>query len=224
MSKPDLVIRYHHDTGDTCTGDLRLVWADGSAPVEVLLPFEKMGFNKMMSNASRSLNAHEIDRLLVERTDRGGLKPFVMDNPTVELLRSDPVAAIHAMNVPPIHIDMRKGRPAAPAPVFTAGVDTLAEGFGDEVYARVRNKEVECPGCGMWSPFTEGGKLNCYKKCFLSLSARYVPGWAIVSVQDLLNLNFERYFLPRGWNRTLVFISHADLSALYNQWKKEKAS
>lgn len=225
MSTPDLVVRYRRDVEETCTGEICLIWSDGSVPATLLLPFEALPFNKMMSHTSRILNERTVGRLSFERTDRPGLRPFVMDNPTVELLRTDPVAAIQAMTVPSIHIDLRKDKSVATSPpVFTAGYDTLAESFGDHVFVRVRGNEVECPGCGMWSPFAESGTLHCYKKCFLSVPARFVAGWAAISVEALLSLNLERYFLPRGWNKTLVFITHADLSALYDQWKKERTS
>lgn len=224
MSLPEMVIRYRHDEGDTCTGELLLRWADGSLPGEQLHELTRVVFNKMMGMVSDELRKHQVSKLIMERTDRGGLKPFVFDNPTVELLRSDPVSVIRLMNIPPIHIDLRKGKPAPLTPIFTAGHDTLSHGFGDEVYVKLRKGEVECPCCGMWSPVDTSFVFGCKKKCKLMIPMRFTEKWGVVKVQDLLTFNLDRYYLPRDWNKSNGWITRADLEALFEQWKKEKTS
>lgn len=226
MSNPELVLRYHHDDGHTCTGELKLRWSDGSQPVRILEDIYKMDFNKMMAKVSGALNEHSIEKLVVERSDRDNLKPFVFDNPMTELLRNDPVAALRMMNPPPIHIDLRKQKMPPPTPVFTTtGYDTLAESFGDEVYAKMRSGSVECPGCGMWSPqIHSDSRFHCSKKCLLVIDTNYVEGWALFKYEELLTLNLARYYFPRGWNKSGGWISQDDLRALFEQWKKEKTS
>jgi len=228
MSLPEMVIRYRHDEGDTCTGEILLRWEDGSFPAQQLHAIDRIGFNRMMGTVSEELNKHKVSKLIMERTDRGGLKPFVFDNPTVELLRSDPVSVIRLMNIPPIHIDLRKEKPAPLTPIFVAGHDALANGFGDEVYARVRGTggtaELECPCCGLWSTVDTEFVFNCKKKCKLTMPVRFTEKWAVVKVEDLLGLKLDRYYLPREWNKSHGWITRADLEALFEQWKKEKMS
>lgn len=221
MSLPDLVLSYRHDAGDTCTGSIRFEWPDNSRPAILVRDFEKDTFNRMMSNTSRALSGHDVRHLVVERTDHQGLKPIVMDNPTVELLRSDPIAAIQQMTVPPIHIDLRPKR-EEPVPVFSAGYDALAWSVGEEVFARVRGEHTECPCCGTWCQFVAENEISCRNAtCGLVISARFVHGWAAVSTKMLLALGRSRYYLPRV---AKGFISHADLERLYNDWKKESTS
>lgn len=224
MSLPDLIIRYRHDKGDTCTGELLLRWSEGSLPAAPLHQLECVPFNRMMALVSEELNKTKVEKLIMERTDHGGLRPFVFENPMMELLRADPVAAIRMMNIPAIHIDLRKDKPLPAAPLFRAGHDAMAHGFSDTVYVRVRNKELECPCCGMWSPVDAEFLFTCQKKCKLTLPVVFTESWGLVKVESLLNLNLERYYLPRDWNPAVGWISQQDLRELLDTWKKEKTS
>lgn len=217
---PDLILRYRRDEGHTCTGEIKLRWSDGSKPVRLLKDFVKADFNKMMGSVSLALNENEINKLIVERSDREGLKPFIFDNPMTELLRSDPVAALRMMNVGPIHIDLRQKKTIEPNPVFMAGHDTLAEAIGDFLYSRVRGQEVECPGCGMWSPVSSP-IFECKKKCLITLPVHFVEKWARFHTATLIALDLPRYYFPRLWNPSSGWVSKEDLVVLFEHWKEK---
>lgn len=132
-----------------------------------------------------------------------------------------------------------------PLPI-RAGSDALAEAFGDHVYLRVRphpqvGLQVECPGCGRWVGFamrasTQQFLVKCDKGCSKpTSSATWVaieelapaskdenPRWAKVSTELLLAHAYERYYLPREWNTSGPWISHADLVKKYEHYIKEK--
>jgi len=221
----NLHIRYRHSrhgTAHTCTGDLLLSWPEGERPSESIDVFEHLSFEDMMTRVSNALNEYDVDCLFMERLDRPGTKPFKIPNPDVELLRTRPVEAIQAMSPPPIHIDLRN-RPAAASPIFIAGHDALANSIGEFLYARVRRGEVECPGCGTWNATQIPNQFHCVRKCHLELPVSFVEGWALFRTQALLDLNLSRYFFPRDWNKTLIFISHEDLSNLYAEWRKKQS-
>jgi hypothetical protein len=46
--------------------------------------------------------------------------------------------------------------------------------------------------------------------------------WVRFSVHDLLELNKERYYLPRVWNTSGPWISHEDLQKKYREYLKER--
>lgn len=219
MTEPDLIIRYYRDEGDTCTGEVLLRWQDGARPAEQLHQLSKEKFNKLLSIASSELNQRTVAKVVMERTDHSNLKPYVFDNPTTELLRKDPVSVIRMLTMPHVHIDLRK-----PGGVFTAGYDTLAQSFGDDLYARVRAGEVECPGCGAWNKIDAEFIFKCKRKCNIQVPVRFVEKWALFKTAQLLLLGLPRYFFPRSWNKYGGWITHAALRGLYEQWKKEKRS
>jgi len=127
-----------------------------------------------------------------------------------------------------------------------AGSDALAEAFGDQVYLRVRPDTafgllVECPGCGRWVGFamkaaTQQFLVKCDKGCsspsrsgtwvaiddLAPISKEENPRWAKVSTEHLLTHNYARYYLPREWNTSGPWISHADLAKKHEHYTKEK--
>ena len=224
----DLVLSYKHDMTDTkehvCTGDLKLRYHDGELPPKTLWEFEKKAFNKLLAVTSEKLNDKEfsdIKKVVFLRTDKVGLKPVVLDNPTVELLRSNPVAAIRAMSfslpsVAETQEALSKMR-VAPIPLLKSGYDTLSDSVGAEVYCRMHKGLVECPGCGMWS--TGNNPFICKKKCRTQLKpVDYTLMWVRFDTFALLNLKLSRYYLARAFNHTPPWISHEELSKLYDQW------
>lgn len=219
----DLIIRYHHDMlgkEHVCTGDIRRVWSEGEQPPELLADVQKQPFNWMMSRSSEFLNNYTVDRVIIERTDRIGLQPIVLDNPTAEILKKDPALAIRLMNYNGPTVADVSGKTVTRVPIIRAGYDTVAEAFGDEVYCRMRGGLVECPGCGLWSSARQ--PFECKKRCGLGttkLEVRYTAEWAVFKVGDLLALSYSRYYLPRGWNPSASWISWKALKKMYAMWR-----
>ena len=170
-----------------------------------------------------------IQRIRANR-DRPGLRPYLLDAATTELLRTDPVQAIRSLN--PQSVAQPVGTPTRSrtvisqkmAPVLRAGHDTLADGIGDEVYsARNATNEIECPVCGRWTPTVDAAQERFWcPGCDVLLRVRMAGHWAVFQTEELLALNKPRYYLPRAWNKTRSWISFQDLTEQYNTWKKIK--
>lgn len=233
----DLTLYYRHDSNDTCTGCI-IVRKDEQLET---YPFSCKEFHRMMSLVSKHLSISNISEMTIQRTDRDGLKPYKMEQVMVDLLRTDPVAAIHSMSVPHRTLDLRgmRGLDAATlreklagmmetlrtdlfvyggASLLVVGEDTVADSIGEEVYCRRRDDHIECPGCGMW--VHQRDPFECDKRCGSKLPVRYMERWAAFSVQQLLALNLDRYFLPRRWNPSGGYIDRDKLTELYEGWKK----
>lgn len=221
----DLIIRYKHDVDHNkehvCTGEMFYRHSDGSLPPHGHWEFEKEHFKKLLIEAANRLNKddrYHIEKVVIERTDRQGLKPIILDHPTQEILKADPALAIRLLNYEgPAVFSGGKKIEQKPLPPLVSGYDTLAEALGEDIYIRQHKGLVECPGCGLWS--TGNNPFTCKKKCKISLPVTYTEQWAKVKTIDLLNLNLPKYFIPRGFNKTKPWISNSDLKGLYEAWR-----
>lgn len=204
----EVLLRYQRTDVDRCSG---VIIRDA----EELERFSSLPFSKMMGSLSSVLRCIEAPVVRIQRTDRQGLVPMRLDDLTVELLRTDPVLCIRLM-----HYES-KPAPVKANPVFRSGYDTLADAVGEQVYlGRDGSGAVECPGCANWVAFTPS--FNC--PCGLLLQLHSTEHWAYANTQDLIAARLPRYYLPRAWNQKGLWISWADLSALYNQWKTKEKS
>jgi hypothetical protein len=208
--------------------------------------FKAASFQSMISKLCDELRQVPDAEVFIRRTDREGLVPYKLDAKTVTLIREDPLAAAEAMTYhqtsPSTAIKRMRERNVAiePQPV-RVGFDVLSEAFGDDVYFRVRGHELECPGCGFWSPFTSQGLLNdpdrvktvfmtafvCQKKCRGRFIVKCWERWGSVPVEYLLkNTKLDLFYLPRPWNDggSGGWIGRAALQYKFDQYNKEKES
>lgn len=130
-------------------------------------------------------------------------------------LREDTEAFIQELSPPPQRVVIRKTSTVSvgDAVTFKAGADVLADAFGDEVYIRRRGEMYESPITGRW---VSAGEIGAW-----TLSVN--ESWASVPTHLLLAEKKDRYFLPRAWNTSGPWISHADLEKKYFEYLKEKA-
>lgn len=203
------------------------------------LPFEKM--ISRLCDELRHFPENELE-VYIERIDREGLLPYRLDPETVKLIRSDPVAAVQAMTyttASPSTAERRAKKrdvPILPAPV-RVGTDVLAEAFGDALYFRVKGNELECPGCGFWSPYAMKGMLEdeeregrsfhtvfvCQKKCKGRFPVRCWEKWGAVDTTYLLEgTKLEAFYFPRPWNDGRSWIGRRELQLKFDEYNKEK--
>lgn len=216
----NVVLTYKRVDVDLSTG--WLIHDETARTVE----FEKLPFTQMMSRFAEMLCAYPEAGGVILRNDRPGLKPFVLDQTTVDLLRVDPAAAIRSMTYTPPAPGTEERR-APPPSGLIVGHDTLADGFGDKLYCRVRipgkkgsSADIECPGCGRWQ---RGYTPFVCNHCGLVQYMRVVsPRWAEVPVESLLRLPHTRFFFPRGWNKGHNWVPREELIARFEAYKKEK--
>jgi len=225
MNPPEIVLRYSRDiTSELCTGELIL----RSGGVETQDKFSRIFFTRVLAKLAALIKVADVKAVIVERTDRTGFLPVLLEVDVVELLKQDPVAAIRhfsptGMSSTRMYTPKKKEEPLPPAPVFKLGYDTLADAIGDYIYSQ-RNKagELECPGCGFW----RSAKLGLFKcsNCSFTAPVRETLTWARFKTVDVLDAPNNRFFFPRKWNRNGVWIFKEDLRALYEEWLQEKGN
>lgn len=216
---PKITLEYQR-AGSLFSG--RLVVHRDLASSEVL-PFERACFEWMFLRLADSLRELPHADVVVSRTDREGLVPMPLDRRLVSELVQRPEETITALANPvggPSHV---RGETVAcqppPSPVLT-GVEAQAEEFGEHVFVRVRRSQLECPGCGFWSPLPEEGTLfRCRKACRIELSTSVLDRWATIAVEQLLASKAPSFFLPRMWNPSGLWISHSALQAKHATYR-----
>lgn len=221
MPTRELRVRYRREKVDRCTGSIVLVHGENEQP---LIEFDQILFREVLVRLSRMLRTEGILPVFIERLDAPGLLPLALPQDVVELLVSDPVRAIHALDVQPSSsggstptVRRANAEVRSPAPVFRAGYDTLAQAFGTFVYCR-RNQagDVECPACGRWTPAEEVFVCPAHG---LRVWVEYTTSWAKFRVKDLLATGLPRFYLPRQWNPSGGWITRDDLQEKERQWE-----
>lgn len=233
-SNEKVVLAYARDPDAlTSTGTIRTL-----AGLEVR--FAGLPFRRMIYRLSEVLRQHPDAVVELQRTDHENLTPYALDVATVDLIRTDPVAAASAMEVhpsPSTGVKISKAeRTLIEAPPLPAGMVTLAEAFGEILYFRVRVHELECPCCGFWGMWAIPAMLKdpdragaiiktifvCPKKCRLRFPVTCDGGWGWVHVEDLLKLQHDRFYFPREWNVGGPWIGKDDLRQKYATYVQEK--
>ncbi len=233
-------LRYHRDECDTCTGDLSIAEIGDDHP-EAMTSFEKKAHKNviyMLSTAVKS--TFNVERVIFQRTDRTGLLPIQLDEATVHLLKTDPLAAIRALswgNTKPVVVDLsavRKAKETAkqkvtsttllPKSVFVAAREGLSEAFGDVLHVVLHEGSAECPFCGRWTKQRRHveGLFHC-DKCRMDCPIVGVhQRWLTFSVEALLATPATRFYFPFGWNPTFNWITKESLNSLYEAWQIER--
>jgi hypothetical protein len=190
------------------------------------LEFEKFSFPRMMSKLAEVIRRYEEVEVVLARTEAPGSR-YRLDNETVNLLRTDPAAAISYMMPESRTVMIRNEAYSSqpPSGLLRAGHETLASAFGDCLYCTVSpGGKVECPGCGRWGSTTS--KLFTCGNSHCGIQLRGVltgQTWFVVNVEDVLSLGLIRYYFPRGWNIGRGWIGRDKLSEMYKDFQKERA-
>ena len=226
------------------SGDVRLTYRrvgekyEGSLSVDGThtLPskFKELDFAQMMTKASALLNQHKDAQLLVQRTDRAGMLPIQLEPKLRDMLRDDPTAYIKANTIPARTLDLRGERTSALAAKHQVprhgglrnGLNILADAFGEVVYAKAKKWaggvwRYEHPATGRWSD------LPTIEYWLQSHDTEVQPlddknGWLLLSVEQLLRANAERYYFPREWNEFGSWITKEQLRQKLDQFRKDK--
>ncbi len=189
--------------------------------------FENLPYRKMMTELHKVAVVNPGYDIFSFRTDMKA-PAFHFPQDMAMMLRGDPTAFINMMTPKPVKVhvnDVGKADQKVTDAVeqmknvVRAGADTLADAFGEIVYIKVRadQRRVEDPISGRFVPLDDlrGLLLDGFGP-----QAR----WASLFVEDLLGLNADRYYLPRAWNKSGPWISHAELRARFDTYMKEKES
>lgn len=238
-----MVLEYKRD-GAALTSSGRIL-SDENGLITEEGDFSHLDFRAMLKRLVMALAVFPEDHALdvvLQRTDREGILPYKLDAATVQLLRTDPVAGIQAMEYhygSPSVTEQRakeEREPTATRPI-RAGHATLADAFGDVVYFKVRGHELECPGCGFWGMYISPGLLKdperagqvvktafvCPKKCHTRFIVTCQQEWGYVDVEYLLEkTKLEAFYLPRAWNEGRPWVSRESLQKKYNEFNAEK--
>ena len=210
----------------------------GGAGGLVLFTFDCLDFEAMLYKFAEALQEYPNAAGVLQRTDRPGLVPYTLDERTVELFRVDPVAAVKSMSTPygsPSNTVKRTREEKAPLESgLRVGHSTLADAFGEELYARYDRDRlrVECPCCGIWASLNtrdEDGRqfISCKNpSCAPHGKPLFVKSrngrWASFSTFDLLATHSDRFYFPRAWNDGKVWVTWEGLNEKYQQFQKEK--
>ncbi len=223
MDRVSIELVYGRD-GETYHGVLSVETPPEIVVQEKSRRFEGYTFPRMMSGLAGLIRAHDecvvtLARLEVPESE------YVMDAGTVDMLRTDPAAAISSMSHESRVVYVRDPgkQPAPPPRLLRAGHDTLAEAFGDHVYCIVNQRgQFECLGCGRWSTVTPTSMV-C-SNCELRMYGTTCGGskWFRVRTADVLGKAHARYYLPRIWNPSGGWIKHDDLSMLFLSFTEER--
>lgn len=233
-----IILEYKRVNVDKSTG--RIVHSLDSTE-QVLKEFDSIEFRPMLRDFAEALQQHPDAKAVWKRTDRAGLIPYDLDDRVTTLFRTDPLSAIQSMcppsSTPSTTIkrakEEREKRLVAVS--VRAGFDTLADAFGDLVYARVRDRKgtphVECPCCGLWqfymkatasiwSVICANPKCGAFDQPLPMVVAN--QKWAGFPTPTLLQTKSTRFYFPRAWNDGRPWVSREDLSKKYDEYVSEK--
>lgn len=188
--------------------------------------FEGYSFPRMMSKLAEFIREYEETTVVLTRTEANG-SHYRLDAETVDLLRTDPAAAISHMMPESRLVVIRnemKTTSQPPSGLLRAGHETIAASFGDELYCEVNQAgKIECPGCGRWTPVTSKWLSCTSPRCAVRVRGIMTgKSWFVVSTETMLSLKLSRYYFPRNWNPKKGWISWDELNEMYETFKKER--
>jgi hypothetical protein len=194
--------------------DGRIVWGASKIP-----------FAQMIMKLSVYLQVSMADRLVWRRTDRAALSDYISPPAELELVKKLPAEFLKATEqYDDLRVIVRDSQPVERVRVeLRTGYDTLAEAFGENVYARFRDDGcIECPCCGRWKARLEGDHViacECNERIY---NVDHVGSWIEIPTENLLMLvQVPRFYLPRAWNISGPWVTHADLSRKFDIFNKE---
>lgn len=182
-------------------------------------------FERMVMTLSEQLRKVEATRLVWRRADHTNLQDYVSPPAELEFVKKLPAEFIKATEqYDNLRVVVRDSQPAERVKVeLRTGYDTLAEAFGENVYVRFRDDGyIECPCCGRWKARLEGDHVivcECNERVY---NVDHVGSWVEICTENLLALvHVPRFYLPRAWNISGPWVTHADLSRKFDVFNKE---
>lgn len=189
------------------------------------MDFQDFPFARMMSHLARTIRGYQPGgSVVLVRSELKG-SDYPLDAATIELLRVDPPAAIRSMTHENISVVVRDKLPSSVPPgLLRAGHNTIADSLGDRIYISMDLEgRFECIGCGRWSRGAPDVMTCTMDHCSVQLRGQlHGKTWYSVPTKDVLSLNLVRYYIPRSWNPTRSWISHADLNKMYKTFQEER--
>lgn len=208
--------------------DAYIVTSNIDTPARTLsgVPFKDIigALHEMLNAADQPCNSIEFSR-----REAPNVKPMRLPDSLIDLVKTDPVTAIRALTPSPVTVVVKDEDEQDTEPdelsfsSIQVGHDTIADSFGDYIYARCRNHKVECVACGRWVPVQETTfVVNC-NECSISLSGEIVgTDWWRTKAHDALNLDKSKFYISRPWNTLGPWISKIELQELIDSFEKEK--
>ena len=175
-------------------------------------------YKKVIIRVHELMVQNQISRVLFQRTEREDISPVELGERLMQLLKDDPLSAYRAMLYEPSPMNRSStGCPSVP--------------FDERVYLQMVNGTIEDPETGKMLSLAYGPSHGWRIRREDNHSAQWIPielvdsspdgtpfaervafaQWATVAIHDLLAQNFEKYYIPRGWNTKGPWISHNDL-------------
>jgi hypothetical protein len=195
--------------GTTFTGS---VVTDGAESAGLF--FSDTPYADMFKNLATFAKEHNADKVVLQRTDKDGIKPYELSDSLKQCLLEDTAKFISMTS--PVHrvYNLKE------APLGDVVYHTLAKSLGDLIYVRVRGCNAECPCCGNWVAI-----LNGSVACTCSFNSKVVELsglWAGFSTKELLARPETKFFLPgKAWSSG-CWVEKQKLSELYTKFEQEK--
>lgn len=185
-----------------------------------------------LSERLRGLVLTPHDEVAVIRLEQPSVV-HAMDDNQVEMIRTHPHKYIEATSLPPqrivLKVDDKVPVGTMMATSIRAGIETLVDAFGEELYVQIKDGKAECPLCGRWR--AEAVKqMDVWVMCedcgaVARCGLKRVENWAPVLTAPLLERYKKtkpRFFFPRLWNISGPWVTHEDLQARYAKYLEEK--
>jgi len=217
-----VVLRYKRENIDRAVGEILL---EGDDPAE-LVAFAGLEWESMMLEFADALIRHPQAQGAIQRTDKEGLKPFMLGEFDLARFRKDPKDAIRSMTY---HVESHAtpvGKSANVMQPLPAAISVLVETFGDVLYLRAKTEPsgifAMSPWSAEWVP-VENSHISYPGGMILLCNTDFVPqGWVGVPSIDLLLKGFERYYLPREWNKHGEWITWEQLNQLFSEFETDR--
>ena len=190
------------------------------------LEFDGYSFSRMMSKLAGFARECDAVGITIHRLEMADTH-YRFTEEMLEAFKEDPAAVISSMQQPDrvvvIRDEQRRRASSPPTGLIRAGHDTLAAALGERTYIRQNEDKFECPSCGRWCRIFTPVLFCSLGDCKYTLEKKLAgQSWITVSTEELLAKNFDRYYLPREWNPSRGWITHAELKEMYEQYIKEK--
>lgn len=196
-------------------------------------PANNVLYKQLMTFVSSQLQLYPDHAVHFFRTDSHFPAQELSESNRV-LLRDDPTAFINNTSPPPVRVIVSGSKPdPKPAPRLRAGLDALADAFGEVVYLRVEGEKVENPITGRWSTPGENDGIHVWLHTgAVAIRGSWIPRpqpnsparWVAVRIDELLQTDVSRFYFPREWNPGGQWITRDELQKKFNAFRIEKAS
>jgi hypothetical protein len=202
--------RFQRNKEGLCTG---LIANDGESAT--VGDFIEISYSAMVARLVAWAQALGTRELSLQES-RPGLMPHVveLEKPLVDLLMTDVMEGLKQMNPATRTIDMRVSRPQYEdaGRVLVTGHAKLRNVQGKHVYFRRREEQYESPLTSLWEPIPEW-------------ATRIDSRWCRTSIEQLLAIPSEQYYIPRAWNQSKNWwIPRAELALVQQQLQEEEKS